>query len=46
MKERRYLKRLGGKDKETERRKKKKTFRREDKESMEIESRKRAERNK
>ena len=50
MKERRYLKRLGGKDKETERRKKKKkkpeTFRREDEESMEIESRKRAERNK
>jgi hypothetical protein len=48
MKERRYLKRLGGKDKEIERRKKKKkkTFRREDEESMEIESRKRAERNK
>jgi hypothetical protein len=44
MKERRYLKCLGGKDKETERRKK--TFRREDEESMEIESRKRAERNK
>ena len=44
MKERRYLKHLGGKNKERE--EKKKTFRREDEESMEIEIREWSERNK